>query len=109
MLRLRSNWMVTEVAPSALNEVICVTPAIWPSCRSKGVATDDAIVSGLAPASVAVTWMVGKSTWGSGAMGRNGNAVMPTKARAVVSSDVVTGRLMNGSERVTWRSLIAEG
>ena len=28
------------------------------------------MVSGLAPGSVAVTWMVGKSTFGSGATGR---------------------------------------
>ncbi len=30
MLRLRSNCTVIEVAPSALNEVIWVMPAIWP-------------------------------------------------------------------------------
>ena len=40
-----------------------------PKRRSSGVATDDAIVSGLAPGSAALTWMVGKSTRGSGATG----------------------------------------
>jgi len=30
------------------------------------------MVSGLAPGKVAVTWMVGKSTWGSGATGSCG-------------------------------------
>src|ERR1035441_5341361 len=41
--------MVIEVLPRVLEEVISVTPAIWPSCRSRGVATDDAIISALAP------------------------------------------------------------
>ena len=64
MLRLRSNWITTWVAPSVLVEVIWVTPAIWPNWRSSGAATEDAMVSALAPAKVAVTWMVGKSTCG---------------------------------------------
>ena len=93
--------MVTEVAPSPLNEVVCVTPAIWPNCRSRGVAIEDAIVSGLAPASVAVTWTVGKSTCGSGATGSSGNAATPINASAPISSDVATGRLILGSERFT--------
>ena len=37
-------------------------PAMVENCRSIGAATEAAIVSGLAPGSVAVTWMVGKST-----------------------------------------------
>ena len=49
-----------------------VTPAIWPNWRSSGVATVDAMVSGLAPGNCAVTWMVGKSTCGSGATGSSG-------------------------------------
>ena len=40
-----------------------------PNRRSRGVATEDAIVSGLAPGIDALTWMVGKSTRGSGATG----------------------------------------
>ena len=40
-------------------------PAIRPNCRSSGVATDEAIVSGLAPGNAAETWIVGKSTCGS--------------------------------------------
>ena len=35
--------------------VISVMPAIRPNCRSSGVATDEAIVSGLAPGSAADT------------------------------------------------------
>ena len=43
--------------------------ATRPNWRSRGVATAEAMVSGLAPGSAAETWMVGKSTWGSGATG----------------------------------------
>ncbi len=42
--------------------VIDEMPAMVESCRSIGDATDAAIVSGLAPGSVAVMSMVGKST-----------------------------------------------
>ena len=55
MLRLRSNWMTTCDTPSPLSDVIWVTPEIWPNWRSSGAATEDAMVSALAPASVAVT------------------------------------------------------
>ena len=75
-----------------------MTPAIWPNCRSSGAATVAAIVSGLAPASCADTWMVGKSTCGSGATGSNGKATMPTSASAAISSEVAIGRRMKGSE-----------
>ena len=49
MLRLRSNCSVMEVVPSELEEVISVRPAMWPNWRSSGVATDDAMISALAP------------------------------------------------------------
>src|SRR5271166_5594410 len=48
MLRSRSNCMVTPVDPSWLDEVIWLMPAMRPNCRSSGVATEEAIVSGLA-------------------------------------------------------------
>src|ERR1700722_16864887 len=101
ILRLRSNCTTTWVEPSVLIEVIWVTPAIWPNWRSSGAATEDAMVSALAPANVAVTWMVGKSTWGRGATGRNGKAVIPTNAKAVIKRVVAIGRWMNGWERFT--------
>ena len=91
--------MTTWETPSELTEVSCVMPAICPNWRSRGAATEDAMVSALAPARVAVTWTVGKSTWGSGATGRNGNAVIPTSASAAMISEVATGRRMNGSDR----------
>ena len=42
-----------------------VSAGICPNCRSSGAVTSDAVVSGLAPGSCVVTWMVGKSTCGS--------------------------------------------
>ena len=98
MLRLRSNCNVTTVEPSELTELICATPAIWPNWRSSGVATVAAMVSGLAPGTVALTWMVGKSTCGSGATGNSGKATMPTSASAAINSDVAIGRRMKTSE-----------
>ena len=64
--------MVTAVEPSELVEVICAMPGICASWRSSGCATEEAMVSGLAPGSDAETWMVGKSTCGSGATGSSG-------------------------------------
>ena len=72
MLRLRSNWIVIAVEPSELVEVIWAMPGICASCRSSGCATEDAMVSGLAPGSDPETWMVGKSTCGNGATGSSG-------------------------------------
>ena len=65
MSRSRLNWMVMRVTPCPLTEVISSMPAMVENCRSSTVATAEAMVSGLAPGSSAVTWMVGKSTWGS--------------------------------------------
>ena len=64
--------MVMDVEPSELVDVICATPGIWANCRSSGCATEDAMVSGLAPGRLAEIWMVGKSTCGSGATGNSG-------------------------------------
>ena len=63
--------MVMDVEPIPLDEVISVIPAMRPNCRSRGVATEEAMVSGLAPGSPAETLMVGNSTWGSGETGRS--------------------------------------
>ena len=75
--RSRSNCMVMLVLPSWLSEVICVMPAMRPNMRSSGVATAEAIVSGLAPGRFAETVIVGYSTSGSVATGRNGKARAP--------------------------------
>ena len=49
-----------DVELRRLLDVISVTPAIRPNWRSSGVATADAIVSGLAPGRFAETLTVGK-------------------------------------------------
>src|SRR5271167_448260 len=98
MSRFKSNCMVTLHAPRVLVEVISVTPAMRPNWRSRGVATDDAMVSGLAPGRLVETEIVGKSTWGRGETGRMLNATEPARAMAIVRSVVAIGRLINGSE-----------
>src|SRR6266851_5769402 len=55
MSRARSNWSATPVEPRKLLEVISVTAATRLNWRSSGVATADAIVSGLAPGRAADT------------------------------------------------------
>jgi hypothetical protein len=68
--RSRSNCSVMFVEPCVDDEVISVTPAMRPNWRSSGVATDEAMVSGDAPGSPALTLIVGNSTCGSGDTGR---------------------------------------
>ncbi len=103
MLRLRSNCMVMEVEPIPLDDVISVIPAIRPNCRSRGVATEEAMVSGLAPGRPADTLIVGNSTWGRGETGRNLYPIAPARAMAMTSRVVATGRRMKGAERFTSR------
>src|ERR1700758_2251957 len=90
--------MVVGGPPSRLVEVMESTPAMVENWRSSGVATDDAMVSGLAPGRLAETWIVGNSTCGSGETGSIRNAITPASATAIVSSVVATGFLMKGSE-----------
>ena len=47
-----------------------MTPPMRPRARSSGLAMLEAITSGLAPGSEALTEMVGRSTRGRGATGR---------------------------------------
>jgi hypothetical protein len=70
MLRVKSNCSVIAVVPWTLVEVIWLTPGKSANCRSSGCATDEAIISGLAPGRLALTLIVGKSTDGSAATGR---------------------------------------
>src|SRR6266480_1686983 len=99
MLRSRLNWIVICVRPRALDDVIESMPAIVVNCFSSGVATAEAIVSGLAPGSEAETWIVGNSTVGSGETGRRKYPIAPASVIAMVSSVVATGRWMKGVER----------
>src|SRR5690242_12703992 len=57
--RLRSNCRVMLVDPWRLLEIIESTPAMVVNCRSRGVATAEAMVSGFAPGRLAETEMVG--------------------------------------------------
>ncbi len=53
------NCKVMLVIPCRLDDVMASRPAMVENCFSSGVATDDAIVCGLAPGSDADTEMVG--------------------------------------------------
>ncbi len=75
-----------------LELVISVTPAMRANWRSSGAATELAMVSGLAPGKLAETLIVGNSTCGSAATGRNWNAITPTSVIPMVNRVVATGR-----------------
>ena len=70
MLRLRSNCRVIWLVPSLEVLVMVLSPVIWPNWRSSEAVIRVATVSGPAPGSWVVTWMVGKSTVGSAESGR---------------------------------------
>jgi len=89
---------VILVDPSELDDVISVIPAMRLSCRSRGVATDDAMISALAPGKDALMLIVGKSTCGRGDAGSTVYAIAPAMPMAMVSRIVATGLRMNGSE-----------
>ena len=65
MSRSSANCSVMRVVPWLDTELISSMPGMVENCFSSGVATAEAMVSGLAPGSSALTWMVGKSTFGS--------------------------------------------
>ncbi len=69
IFRRRLNWSVIWHDPSPLTDVIESSPSIVENCRSSGVATAEAIVSGFAPGRLAETTIVGKSTFGKSLTG----------------------------------------
>jgi hypothetical protein len=89
---------VTDVEPNWLDEVISVIPAMRENCLSSGVATAEAIVSGLAPGNPAFTEIVGNSTSGKGETGSSKYAIAPAINTATESSVVATGLRMNVAE-----------
>src|SRR5580698_3645044 len=93
--------MVMLVDPSELVEVISVTPGICENWRSRGWAILEAVVSGLAPGRLALTWMVGKSTSGRAATGRLKKPTMPKTRKAAAISEVAIGRRIKGEEMFT--------
>jgi len=62
--------------------------------RSSGVATAEAMVSGLAPGSEAFTWRVGKSTLGKSLTGKARYPAMPNNIIPIMTKAVITGRLI---------------
>src|SRR5256884_6621894 len=88
--RSRLNWIVICVRPSALDEVIESMPAIVVNCFSSGVATAEAIVSGLAPGSEAETWIVGKSMFGRSLTGRSRKPMIPKSTRLDTSHGYIS-------------------
>ncbi len=63
-----------------------------PNWRSSGVATEEAIVSGLAPGSPPLALITGKSTSGNEATGSSEYETAPASSRARLSNVVATGR-----------------
>src|SRR5579872_617898 len=57
IFRFKSNCRMMTVEPCPLEEVIWLMPAMRPNWRSRGVATEDAMVAGLAPGRPADTWI----------------------------------------------------
>ncbi len=100
MSRSSSNIREMSVWPSLLRELMLSSPAIAPSDCSSGMATLEAMVSGLAPGSEAETEIIGKSTCGSGATGRKRSASAPARTSARHSRDVPTGRRRNRAKNL---------
>src|ERR1051325_2689624 len=96
--RERLNWRVMDVEPREEADVMESRPEMVENWRSSGVATEAAIVSGLAPGRPAETWMVGKSTVGRSLPGSWRYAMMQNKTMASMTSVVMTGRRMKMEE-----------
>src|SRR6266581_9434507 len=97
MLRSSENWMVIEVDPSPLDDVMLSMPAMVENCFSSGVATAAAIVSGLAPGRFAFTWIVGKSTVGRSLTARRVYETAPKNRIPIMTSAVMTGLRINSA------------
>src|SRR5690606_28971880 len=98
-----SNIKEIRVEPSELRELISLSPEIVPSDCSSGVAALDAMVSGLAPAMLADTEIMGKSTCGKGATGRKTQASPPDNTMSRQSSVAATGRMMKAASSLMER------
>src|SRR5690606_14928239 len=97
--RSRSNWMMIRVEPWLLRLLIWLTPAILPRDLSSGVATLEAMISGLAPGRLACTVITGKSILGSGETGNRPKLTPPSSRIARLISMVATGRAIKGADR----------
>ncbi len=99
MSRSRSNCRITRVEPWLERLLMVLTPAMAPKERSSGVATVEAMTSGLAPGKLAWTTITGKSICGSGETGNRPKLTPPSSMIARLSNIVATGRLMKGPDR----------
>src|SRR5688500_20369691 len=98
MLRLMLNWSVIWVRPSVLVELMESSPAVVVKFFSRGVATEEAIVSALAPGKLALTVMVGKSTVGRSLTGSDLYPMMPKIRIPTITRVVVTVRRMKSQD-----------
>ncbi len=80
-------------------DVIESRPEMFENWFSSGVATADAMVSGLAPGRLAVTSSVGKSTFGRSLTGQRAVRHQAEQAMAAIIRLVAMGRRMNVSEK----------
>src|SRR5207247_9282924 len=87
------SWLVTEL--------MSAMPGMVENCFSSVGATAEAMVSGLARGSSALTWMVGKSTVGSVDTGSSRYAAMPKIRMPAMTSTVMTGRRIQISQKFT--------
>ena len=101
MSRFRSKVSVTLELPVPLRDVISSTPAIVVNCRSSGLATDAAMMTGSPPGRFAETLIVGYSTAGRSLIGSARYATTPNSAIAAISKLVAIGRRMKVSEMFT--------
>src|SRR5699024_755856 len=106
MSRFKSNIKEIRVDPSELREVICANPEIAPNDCSSGVATLEAIVSGLAPGRLAVTVIMGKSICGNGATGKKRRANTPIAIMARQIRVLATGRKIKTLKILTTAALL---
>src|SRR5262245_19068208 len=95
MLRLKTNCSVIWVRPNVLVELMESSPAMVEKFFSSGVATEDAMVSALAPDRLALTVIVGKSTVGRSLTARDLYPRMPKIRIPSITRVVATGRRMN--------------
>ena len=79
--------------PVELDELISSMPAMVVNCRSSGLATADAIVPGSPPGRPALTFSVGKSTFGRSLTGSARYAMTPNTAMPSMIRLVAIGRL----------------
>jgi hypothetical protein len=94
-----------DVLPWVFDEDITSRPSIVENCFSSGVATAEAIVSGLAPGRLAKTWITEKSTLGRSLTGSLGYEITPNRRIDTMTSVVITGLRMKISEMFTAASL----